>query len=95
MSSHLPRNWRDRLPHPDTYYRAQVEKLGRANGGNWAQGKCPFHEDGEASLSVHMEGRGHWKCFAGCGHGDLVAFAMRKTGRPFAEAVRDLIGGIH
>lgn len=92
-STRLPDNWRDRLPTPSAYYADKVAKLGRRNGDGWAQGRCPFHEDRDASLSVHLDGlRGCWKCFAGCGSGDLVAFHMRLYGMPFAEAVRDLVG---
>lgn len=88
----LPGNWRDRLPNPEPYYRANVAKLGKANGGGWAQGVCPFHEDRNASLSVKVAERGNWKCFAGCGGGDLVSFHMRRAGLDFADAVRDLLG---
>lgn len=92
----IPRNWRDRLPDPDAYYRARVEKLGARHGNGWAQGRCPFHDDRNASLSVRLEGvRGGWRCFAGCGHGDLVAFHMRVKELTFVEAVRDLLGGAY
>ena len=90
----LPRNWRDRLPAPQAYFDARLEKLGKPNGSGWAQARCPFHEDREASLSVNLEGtRGGWKCFAGCGSGDLVAFHMRTTGKDFRDAVLDLVRG--
>lgn len=88
----LPANWRDRLPDPARYYAAHVEKLTGANSAGYAQGRCPFHDDHNASLSVHVAGRGLWKCFASCGGGDLVGFHMKVTGLPFADAVRDLIG---
>ncbi|MHB8447381.1 MAG: CHC2 zinc finger domain-containing protein [Rudaea sp.] len=89
----LPQNWRDRLPDPASYYRQHVENLGKANATGWAQGRCPFHNDRNASLSVHVaDARGGWRCFASCGGGDLVGFHMRITGKPFADAVRDLIG---
>lgn len=89
----LPRNWRDRLPNPALYY-VQIDKLGRPNSAGWAQGICPFHEDHDASLSVRLDDpRGYWRCFAGCGHGDLIAFHQRMTGFPFIRAVADLIGG--
>lgn len=91
-TSHLPRDWRQRLPSPDQYYSLHLEKLGHPNGTGWASARCPFHEDRNASLSVKLSGRGHWKCFAGCGCGDLVAFHERLTGLPFKQAVRDLIG---
>ena len=90
----IPRNWRARLPDPETYYRARVEKLGARHGNGWAQGRCPFHDDRNASLSVRLDDeRGHWRCFAGCGHGDLVSFHMRLSALNFVEAVRDLVGG--
>ena len=89
----LPRDWRERLPNPEPYYRAHVERLGKPNAQGWAQGRCPFHDDKQASLSVCLPGtRGGWRCFAGCGAGDMVAFHERVTGKPFAEAVRELLG---
>lgn len=89
----VPANWRDRMPDPATYYAERVVKLGKRNGEGWAQGRCPFHDDGDASLSVNLAGvRGCWKCFAGCGAGDLVAFHMRLRGVAFVEAVRELAG---
>jgi len=81
------------LPDPAGYYGARVVKLGRPNGDGWAQGRCPFHDDHDASLSVNLVGaRGCWKCFAGCGAGDMVAFQMRLSGSGFVEAVRELVG---
>jgi hypothetical protein len=92
-SRRLPVHWRDHLPDPEHYYRQHVAKLGPANAHGWAQGVCPLHEDQHASLSVHIgHPRGGWRCFAGCGNGDLVSFHMRLTGQPFIEAVRDLLG---
>lgn len=92
-SARLPGNWRDRLPDPDAYYRQHVAKLGKAHGNGWAQGQCPFHDDRHASLSVNLANpRGFWKCFAGCGSGDMVGFHMRRTGLAFPDAARDLLG---
>ncbi|MFT4255941.1 MAG: CHC2 zinc finger domain-containing protein [Pseudoxanthomonas sp.] len=89
----LPRNWRDLLPDSETYYRARVAKLGKANATGWAQGTCPFHADHNASLSVNVrEPNGGWRCFAGCGGGDLVGFHLRITGKAFTAAVADLVG---
>lgn len=92
-SKRLPDDWRNRLPDPAGYYAQHLDKLGRANAGGWAQARCPFHDDHNASLSVHVAGeRGHYKCFA-CGeHGDMVTFHMKRTGMAFAEAARDLLG---
>lgn len=92
-SGRLPANWRDRLPDPASYYAQHVEKLTKPNATGWAQARCPFHDDHNASLSVHVASeRGHWRCFASCGGGDMVGFHMRITGSTFVEAVRDLIG---
>ena len=89
----LPLHWRDRLPDPASYYRQHVEKLGKPNATGWAQGRCPFHEDHNASMSVNVaDARGGWRCFASCGGGDLIGFHSRLTGKQFADAVRDLIG---
>ncbi|MCC8495416.1 CHC2 zinc finger domain-containing protein [Xanthomonas hortorum pv. gardneri] len=89
----LQENWRDRLPDPGSYYARQIAKLGNAHGNGWAQGQCPFHEDRNASFSVNLSSaRGPWKCFAGCGSGDLVSFHMRLTGLDFKEASRELVG---
>lgn len=91
----LPKNWRDRLPAPGVYYAACVVKLGKPNGTGWAQGRCPFHEDHDASLSVQTtDPHGGWRCFAGCGQGDLVSFHQRRTGKPFVEVVADLLRGV-
>lgn len=89
----LPGNWRERLPDADAYYRQHVEKLSRPNATGWAQGACPFHDDRNASLSVHVAGNGGWRCFAGCGGGDLVGFHMKRQGLDFRAAVRAMIGG--
>ena len=89
----LPKDWRDRLPDSKDYYRARVPKRGKANATGWAQGPCPFHEDRNASLSVNVRAHnGGWRCFAGCGKGDLVAFHGRITGKAFDHAVADLLG---
>ncbi len=92
-STAIPQNWRDCQPDPATYYAAHVAKLSRPNATGWAQGTCPLHNDHNASLSVHVtESRGGWRCFAGCGGGDLVGFHMLLRGLDFTAAVRELIG---
>lgn len=88
----LPRDWRDRLPDRETYYRQHIDGLSRPNGAGFARGLCPFHDDHNPSLCVSVAGRGLWKCFA-CGeHGDLVRFHERITGLTFTAAVHDLLG---
>lgn len=90
----LPKNWREWLPKPSAYYSARVPDLGGTSPTGWAQGTCPFHDDRGASLSVHLDSaRGHWRCAASCGGGDLLGFHQRLTGLPFKEAVRDLVRG--
>jgi hypothetical protein len=90
----IPDNWRDRMPDPPTYYSQHVAQLGKANGTGWAQGVCPFHDDHNKSLSVCITSeRGGWRCFAGCGSGDLVGFHVRLRGLDFLAAVRDLLDG--
>lgn len=92
-SAHMPKNWRDRLPDVATYYAQHVQKLSKPNATGWALGVCPFHVDQNASLSVHVAGdRGHWRCSASCGGGDLVGFHMRLHRMDFKTAVRDLVG---
>ena len=94
-TSRLPQNWRDRLPDPATYYSTHFAKLSRPNATGWAQGTCPLHDDHNASLSVQVASeRGGWRCFAGCGGGDLVGFHMLLRNLAFADAVRDLIGSL-
>lgn len=89
----VPANWRDRLPDPVTYYAAKLGKLTRANAQGWAQARCPFHDDKAASLSVNVgDPRGGWRCFAGCGAGDLIAFHIRLTGQDFKAARAELLG---
>lgn len=92
-SGRLPHDWRARLPDAASYYAQHVQKLTKPNATGWAQGRCPFHEDHNASLSVHVTSeRGHWRCFTSCGGGDLVGFHQRITGLDFVAAVRDLLG---
>ncbi len=80
-------------PHflpPLDYYMRELGQFSRVNAAGWAQTKCPFHDDHRASLSVQLVGRGAWKCFAGCGSGDLIAFHMKRSGLSFVAAMRDL-----
>ena len=52
-------------------------------------GRCPFHEDAEASLSV-SPGKGLWRCF-GCGKGGTVIdWRMAISGESFRAAVESL-----
>lgn len=88
----LPRNWRQRLPAGAQIYTKVIEFLGRPNKRGWASGRCPFHEDKNSSLGVQLlEPNGGWKCFAGCGSGDLISFCMKLNNLSFASAVRTLL----
>ncbi len=47
--------------------------------------RCPFHDDGTASLSFNVE-KGVWKCHAGCGGGGLIDFEQKLNGGSREEA---------
>lgn len=89
-----PKDWRDRLPSAADYYQAHLKRLTRPSPDGWAQACCPFHEDRAASLSVNLSSeKGGWKCFAGCGSGDLISFHMKLKGLTFVQARAELVGG--
>ena len=48
-------------------------------------GRCPFHADDTASLSV-TPSTNLWNCLAGCGGGDTIALLMRLEGISFRRA---------
>ena len=79
---------RDRLPDPAEYYRKHLHKLHIR--GEWADSRCPFHEDSTPSLSVSLT-HGGFIC-RGCGAsgGDVLAFHMRLTGVDFVTAAKEL-----
>ena len=90
--SHIPDDWRERLPDPHWYFGQRVSKLGRPNENGYATGLCPFHDDHSPSLGVKLSNaRGPWCCHAGCGKGDMVEFHQRLTDLGFKAAVRDLL----
>ncbi len=66
-----------------SYYREEIEGF---NGTG--KGHCPFHQDEKKSFSVYDGYR--WKCFAGCGSGDVIAFHQKKYGFNFGDTVRAL-----
>lgn len=61
----------------------------KKNGVNY-KGNCPFHDEKTASFIV-SESKGLAKCF-GCGAStpSPIAFAMKKTGLDYIDAVKDL-----
>jgi putative DNA primase/helicase len=46
---------------------------------------CKFHQDKSPSLSVFENGRA-FKCFSGCGHGDIFSYVMLKDNCDFPTA---------
>ncbi len=63
----------------------------RPQGGRLS-GRCPFHEDGNPSLTVYPETASFY-CF-GCGTGgDVIDFVRRTGGLGFREALERLGGG--
>lgn len=95
-TNRLPSDWRERIARsvdPAAYYSRHLDKLTAPNGSGWASALCPFHEDHHPSLSVHIvEGGGYCCHTCGAKGRDVVAFHMARTGLPFKEAVRDLLG---
>ena len=55
------------------------------------RGRCPFHDDQNASFSVNAE-ENYWYCFAGCGGGSIIDFWMKYKNCDFTPAVRELAG---
>jgi hypothetical protein len=55
--------------------------------------RCPFHEDSSASFSVYTgdDGEERWKCFAGCGQGDVIDFLAKHRGLSNSDACREFI----
>lgn len=55
--------------------------------------RCPFHEDSAASFSLYAgdDGSERWKCFAGCGQGDVIDFLAKHHGLSNADACREFI----
>jgi len=68
------------------FYRGLIPSL---TGESQGSGRCPFHEDQRASLSVNLDS-GLWRCHAGCGEGNAIGFYMRMKGVDFKTALREL-----
>lgn len=69
------------------FYQEVIPTL--SPGNVQATGKCPFHDDRRASLSVNLES-GLWRCHAGCGSGNATTFHMKLNGVDFRTARKDL-----
>lgn len=79
---------RDLLPDPSDYYTRHLHALRIKR--DWANARCPFHEDQNPSLSVNLD-HGGFICF-GCGAcgGDVLDFHRRLHGMDFITAAKDL-----
>jgi len=79
---------RSALPSSVRYFEAIGNPL--RGCGAWRNALCPFHGDTRPSLRVRVE-TGAFRCMV-CGihGGDVLAFHMRRTGKRFADAARDL-----
>lgn len=72
-----------RLPLPDL-----MAELGLAEHAK-KSARCPFHDDTHESFSVVKFGNSWiWKCFAGCGKGDEIAFLKKRDRLSNAQAIR-------
>ncbi len=71
------------------YFEDRVGLALRPDGKGEAMVLCPFHEDGNPSLSINVR-RGVWHCFAGCGGGSLVEFEMRMHESEREDAIRSI-----
>lgn len=69
-------------------YIQQYVPLKKA-GKHW-KGCCPFHSEKSPSFMVDAE-RGTWRCYGACAEGgDLIAFAMKRNGWSFVDALEEL-----
>jgi DNA primase len=58
--------------------------------GNHYKGLCPFHNEHTPSFMVSAD-RQSWRCYGSCSDGgDVIAFAMRRHGWSFTEALEEL-----
>ena len=66
-----------RLPLPELMAREGLSDRAKKSA------HCVFHDDEHKSFSVFQgaDGKGwQWKCHAGCGHGDEIAFVEQHFG---------------
>ena len=79
-------NLDDHIPYQD-YYSEHV-KQGKVKSGQLI-GLCPLHDDAKDSFSVDLS-KGKWKCFAGCGEGNVISFHARLHSITNKEAFEQL-----
>lgn len=60
---------------------------GAPRGNGWEPIRCPYHDDTNASASVHLE-KGAFKCHACDISGDAIKLIMHYEGVSFTDAVR-------
>lgn len=79
---------RELLPDPADYYAKHLDTLHRR--GEWADARCPLHEDHNPSLSVNLN-HGGFIC-RGCGAqgADVLAFHRHFKDMDFVTAAKDL-----
>lgn len=68
-----------------------IENLykGELKGTKTKMGKCPFHQEENASFAIYPH-TNSWNCFAGCGGGDVISFYMKLHAVDFQTAVTAL-----
>lgn len=49
--------------------------------------RCPFHDDRQPSFTVYTD-TNRWKCWAGCGQGDVIDLVAKSQGIPLRQAVK-------
>ena len=74
------------------YFARHIHKANLT--GDQLVGLCPFHEDHASSFSVNMK-TGQWKCYAGCGSGNVVSFHAKITQSTTREAYVELAREYH
>jgi putative DNA primase/helicase len=77
----------------DAEWREFLEAGGVEFDGDKDTGLCPFHDDTGTSFSTYVsETTGHrgWKCFTGCGSGNLIDFYMQRHDLSFRDALQTL-----
>jgi DNA primase len=75
----------------DVYECVKGQKTGT---NDWVNGFCPFHEDVKTRSFSFNARTLAWKCFAGCGQGDVFSFVMRQKELPDFKSALDYLGGL-
>ncbi len=80
---------RNLLPEPATYFENQGLTLKGPRSAKWKTTTCNFH-GGSDSMRVNVA-TGAWVCMS-CGEkgGDVLAYAIKDSGREFVDAAKAL-----